>query len=251
MKRPIIFLASMMLLGVLIYEKIISDGYLFALVVICLIYGFLKKKTRLLLGIGFLLLSMGNAHLISSPSRLAGRNFARATITIEDRKAFDKSFQYIAYVNIASSKGFMAVYYDDKYYEIGRLLRADISCDLVDSRANFLTFNYRNYLKSKRAFVTIKAGAIERLSEIDQLLTFRQKARKYIERNIEKSLSKKASLFAKSLVLGDKSLGKKELDDFNNMGLSHILAISGLHLSVIIGLFDKIGVYFFKDKKLY
>ncbi len=251
MKRPIIFLAGMMLLGVFIYEKIIPDGYLFSLVVICLIYGLLNRKTRFLLGIGFLLLSMGNAHLISSPTRLAGRNFTRTMITIEDRKAFDKSFQYIAYVNLPDSKGFRAVYYDDKYYEIGRLLQANISCDLVDSRANFLTFNYRNYLKSRRVFIAIKAWSIEELSETDQLLTFRQKARKYIESNIEKGLSKKASLFAKSLVLGDKSIGKEELDDFNKIGLSHILAISGLHLSVIIGLFDKIGVYFFKDKKLY
>lgn len=251
MKRPIIFLAGMTLLGVLIYEKVIKDGYLFSLILTWIVYGFIKRKTRLLLGIGFLLLSMGNAHLISSPSRLAGRNFNKTTITIEDRKAFDKSFQYIANVDLPDSKSFRAVYYDKKYYDLGQVLKADVACGLVDSRANFSTFNYRNYLKSRRVFLTIKSGSIEILSERNQLLTFRQKARKYIEKNIEKGLSKKSSLFAKSLVLGDKSIGKEEFDDFSKLGISHILAISGLHLSVIIGLLDRIGIYFFKDRKLY
>lgn len=104
------------------------------------------------------------------------------------------------------------------------------------------SFDYEQYMRHKRLYHTVyawnykvvegerKVGLRSVASDCNEFL----KARLFAS-----NLSKEDAALAVSLLLGD----KKDLDDdlklsFSVAGLSHILCVSGLHIGILIGIFN-------------
>jgi competence protein ComEC len=89
---------------------------------------------------------------------------------------------------------------------------------------------------SARGFITAPPKILEN-PEKTSLNLFIARLRHHIDKKIENHLSTDAASVAKALITGNKSGVSKEIrKNFSNSGTAHLLAISGLHMS-IIGLF--------------
>ena len=107
---------------------------------------------------------------------------------------------------------------------------------------NYKGFNYRSYLKTFKITGTIKPKKIEVIKK-DSLNSFLLKineisilAKNKID-NLSLKQDEKAIL--KGILLGDKSnIEDKIIDNFSESNMSHILAISGMHISYIILIFS-------------
>ena len=99
-------------------------------------------------------------------------------------------------------------------------------------------FNYRTYLKSKKihTIMSVQSNAIEDIDEGD--ISFRYRLKQESIRKIEKIftpyLNEENNSLITSIILGDSSyLEDSDRELYRDMGLAHILAVSGLHIGII------------------
>ncbi|WP_339063784.1 ComEC/Rec2 family competence protein [Tepidibacillus marianensis] len=110
-------------------------------------------------------------------------------------------------------------------------------------------FDYQKYLATRNIYWQIIVNDIPRVQVVNRwtfshLLT---SARERLAEPFDAYLSSPQSGFMKSLILGDRQdLSNDIQDDFSTLGLSHLIAISGLHLTVftliLFWLLSKLGM---------
>ena len=91
------------------------------------------------------------------------------------------------------------------------------------------TFNYRKYLYNHHIYYLVK---IDNIKVVSKTRSIKYKVKNYIVKRSEKF---KYSDYFKAFLIGDKS----EMDDyslFQKNGVSHLFAISGMHLSLLSGI---------------
>ena len=102
---------------------------------------------------------------------------------------------------------------------------------------NYGGFDYKEYLKSIKIHGTIKAENIEILAKNSNnpIFTFANNINLKIKENINKLIPEKYSAIFTGLILGDTSKVEEEVnDDFKIANISHVLAISGMHITYIV-----------------
>jgi len=98
-------------------------------------------------------------------------------------------------------------------------------------------FDYRNYLKTKNiVFIAdSKMEEIEILKQKKSVSKLINNIKEHLIQNIEKLLDKQTSGLCIGLLLGEKSTLDDDIEEsFRNSNLSHMLAISGAHISYIL-----------------
>lgn len=95
----------------------------------------------------------------------------------------------------------------------------------------FNGFNYQRYLKNKGIYYTINAIKVEKVCDNENVFyLIKNKIIKRID-NID------SSGYLRLFLLGDKGgVNSEILDIYQNNGISHLFAISGMHISVLIGI---------------
>ena len=102
---------------------------------------------------------------------------------------------------------------------------------------NYGGFDYKEYLKSIKIHGTIKADSIEILAKNSNnpIFTFANNINLKIKENINKLIPEKYSAIFTGLILGDTSKVEEEVNDnFKIANISHVLAISGMHITYIV-----------------
>ena len=102
---------------------------------------------------------------------------------------------------------------------------------------NYGGFDYKEHLKSIKIHGTIKADSIEILAKNSNnpIFTFANNINLKIKENINKLIPEKYSAIFTGLILGDTSKVEEEVnDDFKIANISHVLAISGMHITYIV-----------------
>ena len=99
-------------------------------------------------------------------------------------------------------------------------------------------FNKQNYYKSDEIFLLTSVENYEILDNNSFLLSsIPSKIHNKIKQNIENLFDENAENFIKGLVLGDKSEFDNNFKaDISKVGISHILVVSGLHISYLVSL---------------
>lgn len=112
--------------------------------------------------------------------------------------------------------------------------------ELCDFNREELGFDYASYYSSKGyvAMLVPFDDGLDIIGSSKTLEYYTDRVSSFLSSRLGALLSPKASMLAKAFVLGDKS----ELDpyvfrDFKYIGAYHTLAVSGMHLSIIAGLF--------------
>lgn len=93
-------------------------------------------------------------------------------------------------------------------------------------------FNYKKYLYNNKIYYLVNAQKITKIKNNVSIINhIKNKLNNYIDSNIKKS-----SPYIKTFILGQKDFLEEEvLSSYQNNGLTHLLSISGLHLSLLIG----------------
>ena len=112
-------------------------------------------------------------------------------------------------------------------YNLGDTLELKGKIELPNKNTIPNLFNYKNYLKSKNINITINPTSIKLLKQNKKI---KYKIKENIINYIEKFKTKE---YLKTFILGDNSnLEKNILTSYQTNGISHLFAVSGMHLSL-------------------
>ena len=137
-----------------------------------------------------------------------------------------------------------------KEFDYGDIVEVKGNFSKVNKATNEYCFDYREFLKQKKIAGNImvsKVNLLRKNSMLCKISKVKIKLNKYIDENY----SDTASGFLKTLLLGETNEIEKEIkEDFTKANISHILAISGMHISIIILVIKNIMQILKFDKRL-
>ena len=123
--------------------------------------------------------------------------------------------------------------------KLGDLIDVSGEFEEPSVRRNYNGFDYKQYLKTKKIYGTIKVDfnkiKIVKKNQIDTITLLAHKVKNYITYASDQMFPKEISGLFVGILIGDKENITEEIEeDFKNSSLSHMLAVSGTHVSYII-----------------
>ena len=137
------------------------------------------------------------------------------------------------YLNL-NKKNSIDLQYGNKIKFVGEFVEPEVA-------RNYGGFNYKEYLKSLKIYGTVNANSVkvigkDKVNVISKIANYNYLI---IEKKLDNLFKKDISGLIKGIVLGDKSNIDEDIEEnFRISGISHILAVSGLHVSYIIFAFN-------------
>ncbi len=132
----------------------------------------------------------------------------------------------------------------DKDYKPGDKLSLSLTYQDISEKSYDTDFDYKEYLKTKKILYLAKANSSEKISSGFSLNLMKYYYESYLENNIDEDSFK----YIKAIVFSDNDIEKDLKNGYSILGISHILAISGMH---IILLFNFISFFFKKVFRYY
>lgn len=109
-----------------------------------------------------------------------------------------------------------------------------------ESRRNYKGFDYKVYLKTKNILGTLKSTNIKKVShKIENPIEYIESKSIKLSENLKQKANnilpqEIASIFI-GIILGDRTeIPEEAIENFRNANMSHILAVSGMHMSYLI-----------------
>ncbi len=140
-----------------------------------------------------------------------------------------------------------AIVYCQRYleYHYGDLLKITGELQTPPETGHF---NYRSYLAQQGVHSLVSYPRIELVARDKGFkpLSWIYSARTFLSQNLLQALPEPQASIAQAILLGLRaSLPTSLWDAFSQAGTAHLLAISGLHLSIIIGMVTSAVIWFF------
>lgn len=178
------------------------------------------------IGLGFFLsFSNFNKQVLIEDQNLS------AEITILEKRKTDKNYRYVVSINSNELRD-KSIVFSDYDFEIGDILDVKADINIPNKNTNPNLFNYRNYLLSKKITSNLEIKKIYEKSRKKSLfLDARNFFYNYIHKVFEENLTYDSSNFVVSLILGENLI---DSDDIRDLGLAHLLAVSGLHMDILM-----------------
>lgn len=121
-----------------------------------------------------------------------------------------------------------------KYYDLKDKIKIDYEVVELKKNNNKELFNYYKYLKNKNININILIHKISLVQKTKNLLyILKNKIYRYID-------SKKTSKYMKAFILGNNEIDKEYKKIYQKLGINHLFAISGMHISIFTMLFLKL-----------
>lgn len=121
-----------------------------------------------------------------------------------------------------------------KYYDIKDKIKIDYEVVELKKNNNKELFNYYKYLKNKNININILIHKISLFQKTkNPLYIIKNKIYRYID-------SKKTSKYMKAFILGNNEIDKEYKKIYQKLGINHLFAISGMHISIFTMLFLKL-----------
>ncbi|WP_202711179.1 DNA internalization-related competence protein ComEC/Rec2 [Sporosalibacterium faouarense] len=256
MKRPFLFLTIPLILGICISYKLkIPEIAIILLVLVIIIVLTMsiakgnKKHFNLSLFIAMILLGCFVTNYQMNKSNLV--KFNNEDIKVEGIikevvSTSEESSKYICEVNKAD--------YENKNYKINEKLLVYVwgshkfhsgdnisikgTIEIPDENTNPGLFDYRLYLQTNNIFTSMYINDYDLYIDSQGNLSFSQKTALKFKGKIEKLfdtvLKEHHSSFMKAMLLGDsKYLDEATQNTYRELGLAHVMAVSGLHIGII------------------
>lgn len=128
----------------------------------------------------------------------------------------------------------------NKELSIGETIYFNGELKLPKENTNPRLFNYRLNLKTEKIYtsMSLREHSITEVDSDNIALRYRVKSKftGMVENTFNQYLSEKNSSLLSSIFLGKSSyLSSEDIDLYREMGLAHLLAVSGLHIGIISG----------------
>lgn len=121
-----------------------------------------------------------------------------------------------------------------KYYDLKDKIKIDYEVVELKKNNNKELFNYYKYLKNKNININILIHKISLVQKTkNPLYILKNKIYRYID-------SKKTSKYMKAFILGNNEIDKEYKKIYQKLGINHLFAISGMHISIFTMLFLKL-----------
>lgn len=231
MRKKILLFILGLLLGLLIFINYENLNILYILTG-CILISLLsvyRKNNLIYMAIGiFLLFSLSSIKLKSQMGNIEDKG--KFNLTVLEKRKGDYGFRYFLREENGKSRGKVLAFMDEDLV-IGESFVGYGKVKLPSTNTNPNLFSYRKYLASKGIFKEIKIERIGERSKVTSLLLkMRNSFYNYIHKTFDNNLSKKSADFVVSVILGENLI---ENDSIRDLGLSHILAVSGLHMDML------------------
>lgn len=121
--------------------------------------------------------------------------------------------------------------------EYGDKVQVDGEFQEPQKARNYKGFNYKQYLKTQKIYGTVKASSVKVLEKkrANKVMQFSNFVFLQIKDNIEKTYSQNISPIILGVMLGfTEQIDENVKQDFSTSNVSHVLAVSGMHISYII-----------------
>ena len=129
-------------------------------------------------------------------------------------------------INIKMSQDIPSMKYGDSLYIEGEFKQPE-------EARNYKGYNYKQYLKTKKIIGTVELEKVKILKSSNG--SFIHNIQKYIRDTINGTLTDEEGNLLLAILLGDKDKLSEDIQEsFNTSNLSHMLAVSGAHVSYII-----------------
>ncbi len=129
-------------------------------------------------------------------------------------------------INIKMSQNIPSIKYGDSLYIEGEFKQPE-------EARNYKGYNYKQYLKTKKIIGTVELEKAKILKSSNG--SFIHNIQKYIKDTINGTLTDKEGNLLLAILLGDKDKLSEDIQEsFKTSNLSHMLAVSGAHVSYII-----------------
>ena len=175
----------------------------------------LYKIIIIILGIGIILCRINTKSKFKDETTIIG--------TIDKINTTEDKTQ----IELLSKEKILVVIYEKTNYKLGDTIKIEGKLETPSNNTFFNLFNYKNYLKSKKINYIFKAKIIKLVKE--------NKSIKYkIKNNLIKYIEKhKTKNYLKTFILGDnKEIEEDIIKTYQINGISHLFAVSGMHLSL-------------------
>jgi len=245
MKRPSFLVLFGYIIGILLAYFFKIDIFLFFIFITCFIVILLvlDNRGKKLISLFFLPLILAiiisNLQLSSDLDKYSGRDSNYLGI-IDKIKIDDKKTKLeVILISVDDSyinERIMLTTDNDNDFLLGQTLSFNGTIKKAKTNTNPNLFNYKQYLLTKKIHYTIYLES-ESINIINQSIPFKYVAQTKFQNLIKNnfsSLPKDSRDLMVSTILGDSSyLDDYQYDIYKDIGLIHLLAVSGLHINLI------------------
>lgn len=147
---------------------------------------------------------------------------------ISDYTNLDKNISKIKAINIYVNTT------KDINFEVGDIVEGFGTFYVGESNRNYKGFNNKSYLFQRKIYGSIETLKIDKGKSDTNIEVFFYKIKEAIIKNIEKEFKGENKDFLLCILIGKSIRNDNIKEDFRNSNLSHILAISGMHVSYVI-----------------
>lgn len=157
-------------------------------------------------------------------------------------KKFNNSYKSVKLIAYADKK--LKLEYGDIIYFKGEFEKAQ-------NQRNNKGFNYERYLRQNKIFGILKIDKINIISRDKGISYYFYKLKFDLRNRLYEKFNLEEAGFLSGILIGDKSGITDELrDNFKNSSISHVLAISGLHIIYIITVIEFVINKIINSKKI-
>lgn len=156
-------------------------------------------------------------------------------------------------LNSDISKNTKLIIYCSKkdYLYPGSIIKINGKFAKADENRNYKGFNYREYLKQFKIYGIIYVDEIEKIDNTININSIIQNIRLNILNKIENMYENNNNKLLSALLIGKTDQIDEDIkEEFRNSNISHILAISGLHISYFIMAINLFFPFIIKNKNI-
>jgi competence protein ComEC len=255
-KVPFVYITSFFLLGIVFIDNTVygSENALISLFMALSIYILLSKVKneflkKIRVGLLFLAILFTGGSLISF-NRTESKSITKGTsvlLSVDEIASEDKDWRKaICTVNSLVTKDSVVnhvekilLFFNSSQVQVGDVLLVQANLDSIKNKNNPGEFNVKAYWNNKDVYQIGFVGEsdFKLIKTVDYpwWMNWSSRVRNHLTEKLKSTLNGEALGVAVALLLGDKQLLTNEVrSSFSNAGAMHVLAVSGLHVGIVL-----------------
>lgn len=187
------------------------------------------------------------------PESLKVKDMTAEIISLKEETNYYYKYEIKVYsYNLNFTKGTKIILYTkDSELFPGNFVKINGDFEKAQKATNYKQFNYRNYLKQSKIYGIIYENNVEIIEEKKDTYYFFANIRNFLLERIRLNYNNETYGFMQGILMGDSNNFQEDIkENFKSASISHILAISGMHISIIIIFVDYLLKLFIESRKV-